>query len=299
LSIQIKLFSFLNCFKIEKKTFLSLENAIEIINRYCIRLPSDALTQLTPHYELIQLMDNTNGRCYFNCKLYLPINSGVRDCINSNDSNNSSQCYSASQAKAVAAFKACLLLYQRNELNDMLEPITKEMFYKIHQKFDCDDEKEWRQFAADSAKNKKTKFIIDLTEQQHNNYMSHRPGGSKRKQVYRRKESPYLKSLQVVNTSCQCFLYILECRLKTPLNPLDSNLKTNDKWTFGLLTSRTLLETVDFPIFTHSGEEMVKCNLLRSGISLSPNQFKLIKNFHKFIFSNVLRYHSFCFSFKI
>ena len=79
---------------------LSLENSIRILNKYCIRLPSDALTQLTP-----RCLTLSQGNSY-KCLIYLPINSGIHDPIESGWETS-------------------------KELNEWLEPITKEIFYRL------------------------------------------------------------------------------------------------------------------------------------------------------------------------
>lgn len=256
------------------KTSLNLNNSIQIINKYCIRLPSDALTQLTAKC-LFQTKNNL-----VKCVLYLPINSGYRDPIES-DWHSTSEL-----AQANAAYNACLILYDKNELNEYLEPITKELFYKLNTKMDSDDEREWSQFSS-YFHNNSSSLSTCLTQQQISNYMSHRPGGNKRKQTYAKKQSSYLKLNQIITTQHQCYLYLFKTSVITPLTGNTTSEKQQHH--FGLLTSKLLLEIVDFPIFTQNGEETVSVHLIKSSLFLTPNQLKLIKQFHKFIFSNVLR----------
>jgi dsRNA-specific ribonuclease len=250
---------------------LTLDNSIYLLNRYCLRLPSDALTSLTPRFQIYK-----DGSRY-KCLIYLPINSGMRDPIESEWHD------SLAEAKLNAAYKTCLILFTKNELNDQMEPITKEMFYKINHKYDADDEQEWSQFSN-------AKINSNALNQQLSTYMSHRPGGNKRKQIYHKKISPYLKSFQSITTQTQSYLYIIKLELTTSLNKDENeeNFK-KDKRNFGFLASKLMLEVVDFPIFTQNGEETVQISLIKSGIFLTPNQLKLIKSFHRFIFSNVLR----------
>ena len=129
--------------------------------------------------------------------------------------------------------------------------------------------------------------------------MSHRPGGNKRKQVYKKKASSFLHALQLVSPQHPSYVYIIKSTLNVPLinatndetqsKSVDEDSKTHF---FGLITSKPLLEIVDFPIFTPSGEETISFELVKSALYLTPNQFKLIKSFHKFLFSNVLRMDS-------
>lgn len=192
-----------------------------------------------------------------------------------------------------------MILYKRKELNDMLEPITKEIFYRLNHRSDIDDEREWSQFSTYIHKHQQQLGNQNLSNQnihqQISNYMSHRPGGNKRKQTYVKRVSPYLGSLQAISVQHPVYLYIFQCTLTTPLpntNVQDipeTNQIMPDINKFGLISSKILLETSDFPIFTQNGEETVACKLVKSGVYLTPNQLKLIKSFHRFLFSNILR----------
>lgn len=225
------------------RSSLSLANSIQIINKYCIRLPSDALTQLTARTLIQTRNDPKSKMSQFKCTIYLPINSGCRRLIESDWQTH------ADTARAGAAYKACLILCEQNELNEMLEPITKEIFYKQNNKPDADDEREWSQF---SAYFHKINNGAVLSQQQIANYMSHRPGGNKRKQTYTKKVSAYLKANQIISTQHQLYLYEFKCTLTTPLLNAcgETNSSSGNSWCFGLLANKLLLEIVDFPAFT-------------------------------------------------
>jgi hypothetical protein len=126
--------------------------------------------------------------------------------------------------------------------------------------------------------------------------MSHRPGGNKRKQVYKKKVSPYLYSFQLISTQHHLYLYVIKTQLNVPLvntNIEEKNLHPlKNECYFGLITSKPLLEIVDFPIFTPNGEETISFELINSSFYLTSNQFKIVRGFHKFLFSNVLRMDS-------
>lgn len=174
---------------------------------------------------------------------------------------------------------------------------------------DEDDEREWSLFQKQSWHNNQhqnSHHIMDVTHMlsvtsssssSSNNYMSHRPGGNKRKQIYARKVSPYLKSLQVISTQQPCYLYAIKCTLTTPISQNGNDTKSKattdngqlNSWCFGLVASKPLLEVVDFSIFTQSGEETTSIKLIKTQMYLTPNQLKYLKIFHKFLFSNVLR----------
>ena len=261
---------------------LSLENSIYLVNRYCIRLPSDALTQLSPRFQ-IKTRLASNQKYEYKCFIHLPINSSIREAIQSEWEP------SIELAKAKSAYKSCLILYLRNELNELLEPISKEMFYKLKHKLDEDDEREWSQFSQMYQK-QAVQTSQENFNQQLSNYMSHRPGGNKRKQVYKKKVSPYLHSLQLVSTQHPSYLYVIKSTVTVALSAkTESDTGKSSSWCFGMVTSKMLLEIVDFPIFTQNGEETISFELVKSGIYLTPNQLKLLRNFHKFVFSSVLR----------
>ena len=119
-----------------KLKYVSVENAIYLINRYCVRLPSDALTQLSPRFECVSRLSKAGGVEY-KCSLYLPVNSSIHEPIQSDWETD------MNRAKSYAAYRACFVLFKKNELNEMLEPITKEMFYRQNHRNDEDDEREW------------------------------------------------------------------------------------------------------------------------------------------------------------
>jgi endoribonuclease Dicer len=87
--------------------FITKENCVYLLNRYCVRLPSDAMTNLTPRFQVEKKSEPTNS-VHFKCRLYLPINSGVREPIESEwfDSVN--------DAKLDACYKTCIVLYGKN-----------------------------------------------------------------------------------------------------------------------------------------------------------------------------------------
>lgn len=102
--------------------------------------------------------------------------------------------------------------------------------------------------------------------------------------------SPFLYE-HAITTQQPVYLYVFQCNLTTPFPNTDQPKVTTSLQTtcFGMITSKILLETSDFPIFTTNGEETVSCKLVKTGIYLTPNQLKLIKSFHRFLFSNILR----------
>ncbi|RNA31321.1 endoribonuclease Dicer [Brachionus plicatilis] len=254
------------------RSYLSMENSIYYINKYCLRLPSDSLTQLTPKIEM-ESRQNQHQREY-KCTLFLPINSGCRQPIQSEWKNE------PNMAKLNAAYRACLILCKLSEVTEYLEPVTKEIFYRQKHRADSDDEREWSQFNSCFAKNSDNQSIAS--------YMSQRPGGNKRKQTYRKKISHYLTNSNLVSVQQSSYLYAIKCHLTTPLQ-LDTAPGPKKVKVFGILITKPLLDIVHFPIFTSLGEETISLELIKSAVYLSPNQLRTVRVFHKFIFSNVLR----------
>lgn len=113
--------------------------------------------------------------------------------------------------------------------------------------------------------------------------------------MYTKKVSPYLGSMQLITYQNPVYLYVFDCSITTPIPNLNTSSKPSltTECSFGLVASKVLLETSDFPIFTQNGEETVSCRLVKSGVYLTQNQLKLIKSFHKFLFSNILRLEGF------
>lgn len=126
-----------NEFACTRLKHISTENSIYLINRYCLRLPSDALTQLTPRFEIYTKLNNSTQQIEYKCDIFLPINSSIHEPIQSEWETD------LFKAKSGAAYKACFVLFLKNELNEFLEPITKEMFYRYNHRNDGDDDREW------------------------------------------------------------------------------------------------------------------------------------------------------------
>lgn len=104
---------------------LTMENAISILNRYCLKLPSDTFTKLSPYFVVSQCpaqpsASNSSSQTLFQCSLSLPINSTFRDQI------LGEPCPSKQSAKQSAAFKAVSTLRSIGELDANFFPVGKE-----------------------------------------------------------------------------------------------------------------------------------------------------------------------------
>ena len=92
-----------------------------------------------------------------------------------------------------------------------------------------------------------------------------------------------------------CSLYVLSMQLTCPISeaqntrgrriyrPEDTSLD------FGLLTCNQLPVVPGFPIYSRSGEVMVEAVLAPKEIEMKEEDAVMIINFHKFVFSSVLR----------
>ena len=92
-----------------------------------------------------------------------------------------------------------------------------------------------------------------------------------------------------------CSLYVLSMRLTSPISeaqntrgrriyrPEDTSLD------FGLLTCNELPAVPGFPIYSRSGEVMVDAVVAKKEVIMPEEKYVMIVNFHKFVFSSVLR----------
>ena len=271
-----------------KTVSINYKNSIELLNRYCIRLTSDALTQLTANYKLFK---NKNGE--YKCKLILPINSCLRGIQFESDWHRS-----ISKSFKSIAYSICCKLVDLNELSESLEPITKEYFYKQQLQTLFSDKylinetslEETSSPPALNSDDHQPKLKLNNKTKQHQQQQQQtRIGSSKRKQIYKKKISNFLLQSSF-DTQHPTYLYRFKCALTTPLNTIPMPVKqTQTEKYFAIITQKRLLEIPDYTIFTQYGEESICVDLIKDNFYMTQNQIKLIKNFHKFLFSYVLR----------
>ena len=91
-----------------------LVDAINLVNRYCAKLPSDSFTHLTPRWHI----ENANGN--FRCVIGLPINSPFKELV------YGPVMKSRGQAKAAAALATVRALHRVGELDETLQPVGKD-----------------------------------------------------------------------------------------------------------------------------------------------------------------------------
>uniref|UniRef100_H2YYK2 ribonuclease III n=1 Tax=Ciona savignyi TaxID=51511 RepID=H2YYK2_CIOSA len=157
-------------------------------------------------------------------------------------------------AQQAVAMETCKILYHSGELDENLMPIGKETV-KYAEELDP-----WKREISS---------------------ISGRPGSTKKRQTY--------------NKDSNLFMYEVRMRIRVPLldelNVRRRRLFFPEDTTrcFGILTTKLLPQIPGFPIFTRSGEESCQLKFCRGFIQLSPQQVKLVRIFHRYVFSDMLR----------
>ncbi|XP_054153057.1 endoribonuclease Dicer-like [Oppia nitens] len=246
--------------KVEGSARVTLNSAIANINRYCLKLPSDSFTKLTPQYRI---EEQSSGQ--YVCRLRLPINSQIRNEIISVVMPNKRT------AKKAVALKACEILHKMKELDDNFYPVGKEAI---------DFVKELGLEPPEVEGDKANKVKA--------------PGTAKRRQYYTKLVANVLKNCQI-ESHVRCYLYEFAMKLTQPI-PEEQNTRgrqitdpADTSRNFGILTTNKVPMICDFPVFTRSGEVTIKFVPIRDDIYLSTQQYEDLLIFHNFTFCDVLR----------
>lgn len=202
---------------------VTFSTAIALVNRYCAKLPSDTFTRLTPLWNVTQSDGN------YKCTLRLPINSPVKQTISGYSTMNSLM------ACRSTAFKTCKYLHQVGELDDTLQPISKENF-KAH-------DEDWNNFALEEADEALTR---DPAEP--------RPGTTKRRQYYYKLIGQSLMNcLPKPNTPTYFYKIVLTltCPLPEEQNTRGRRIYPPEEFVqgFGILTSKPIPKVTKFYFF--------------------------------------------------
>ncbi|KAF7638234.1 hypothetical protein Mgra_00002206 [Meloidogyne graminicola] len=238
---------------------VSLSGAIQLVNRYCSKLPSDIFTRLVPRYS-IQTISEAGQQMYI-AELILPINSPIKETITTKPMS------SKKLSLMAAALEACKRLHERKELNDQLLPTGKEIVLDL---------------------------LGEVDDDEYLPYLPSKMGSSKKKRLYDRKMSKTLDST-LPSQEIDCFLYIMEMKLVKPvseernpkrrkiIDPFESNSA------FGFLSSKELPKIPGFPVFQRHGEMLVQFRKAKKPVNLTFELFQLICLFHQHIFEDILR----------
>ncbi|CAF1396567.1 unnamed protein product [Adineta steineri] len=234
-------------------------NAIEVINRYCARLPCDALTTLVPSCEIQKLDQNQ-----YQCTLSLPVNSPARTTITGPIRST------IKQAKLSSAKRLCEHLLQAGELNEHLLPETREQFYLRHSIIDDNDIAEWGSYVEPNPK----------------------PGSVQRKQLYSKAIMP---EPITTNNSSDFFVYCINGELTTPLTQTNEQQKPTNIYTnssnpnrIGLLSANYLLEIPAFSLFSRAGEETYNLDMIMKNVHFKSDEYRMLQTVHYYLLSSIL-----------
>ena len=250
---------------------VTMNSSISLINKYCMKLPSDSFTRLTPQFTFEEFHGDQlgieGGQKKFICRLSLPINSPVRHEI------VSLPMPTKMAAKKSAALLACKALHKAHELDDNLLPVGKES------NLDHEDQ----DLNAEQFEDEKNIGKNDP-----------RPGTAKRRQYYTKRVADVLSHpIPTPDTSCYLYEFTFELIRQIPEEHNTRGRKICDPGktakNFGILNTHLIPPICPFPLFTRSGEVEIKLQTIKAGFKLSQNQIDKLINFHRFTFVDVLR----------
>lgn len=251
----------------ENSNSVRLSNAIQMVNKYCAKLPSDTFTKLTPLWRGAKTV--RNGQELYQCTIRMPINSPLKEDI------VGLPMPTEILARRMAAYTACRVLHKAGELDDSLQPIGKESFRAF--------EADWEDFELESND---AQIVIENSEP--------RPGTTKRRQYYyKRIASAFSECRPTIGS--KVYLYHINMTLQCPI-PEEQNTRGRKIYPpedspqgFGILTTKLIPKVSAFPIFTRSGEVKVALNLCDERPILNQEQLERIHMFINYTFTKVLR----------
>ncbi|XP_050060173.1 endoribonuclease Dcr-1 [Aphis gossypii] len=252
--------------KKEDSAFVDMASAIGLVNRYCAKLPSDTFTKLSPIWKIQSVI--YENKPMFVCSIRLPINSPIKHDIH----GHPMPCEIL--AKRIAALEVCRQLHSQGELDDTLQPITKESFHAL---FNADE------VLADAEDS----LIPWDTEEP-------RPGTNKRRQYYYKRIAEALNDCRPVEGK-PCYLYAILLNMNCPV-PEEQNTRgrrihppEESIHGFGILTTKLIPSIPSFPIYTRCGEVYVSLKPIKTNMLLTHHQLDNIAIFLNYTFTNVLR----------
>ncbi|XP_058442684.1 endoribonuclease Dcr-1 [Malaya genurostris] len=251
----------------ENSNAVSLANAIQMINKYCAKLPSDTFTKLTPLWRCAKT--TRNGYDLYQYTIRMPINSPLKEDI------LGLPMPTEILARRMAAYIACRVLHSAGELDDSLQPIGKESFRAF--------EADWEDFELESTD---AQIVNENSEP--------RPGTTKRRQYYYKRIASAFSDCRP-KVQSNVYLYHISMTLQCPI-PEEQNTRGRKIYPpedspqgFGILTTKIIPKVSAFPIFTRSGEVKVALDLCKQHAVLSQQQLDKINLFINYTFTKVLR----------
>ncbi|CAD6188634.1 unnamed protein product [Caenorhabditis auriculariae] len=246
----------------ETKASVKLSNAIQLVNRYCSKLPSDIFTQLVPHNKIIPVQ--SEGRTTYLAELLLPINSPIKQSICLQTPMSTKKL-----AQMAVALEACRQLHRQGELDDNLLPKGRETIAKLMQE-------------------------IDEEPDEYAPGLSAKVGSAKRKQLYDKKVARALnEALPQAGKPCYIYVFDME-RVKeaaaftNPKRRKFANPGDYD-YLFGIVSSVLLPKVPPFPIFLRQGDMRVHLTLAPDQVVLDVETLENLTQFHDYIFTRVLQ----------
>uniref|UniRef100_A0A1Q3G192 ribonuclease III n=1 Tax=Culex tarsalis TaxID=7177 RepID=A0A1Q3G192_CULTA len=246
---------------------VGLANAIQMINKYCAKLPSDTFTKLTPLWRSAKT--KRKGHDLYQYTIRMPINSPLKEDI------LGLPMPTEILARRMAAYIACRVLHNTGELDDSLQPIGKESFRAF--------ESDWEDFELESID---AQIVSENSEP--------RPGTTKRRQYYYKRIASAFSDCRPT-VGGKVYLYHINMTLQCPI-PEEQNTRgrriyppEDSPQGFGILTAKIIPKVSAFPIFTRSGEVKVALNLCAERTILNQEQLDKINLFINYTFTKVLR----------
>lgn len=246
------------------RTPATIWRSVNVIHRYCTKLPSDSFTKLSPEWSFKELIQD-NARYYY-CTIRLPINSPVRQTIVGPHTSTKNV------AMRLAAFTACKVLHKAGELDDNMMPITKESMKTINSV--CG--------------------VKDVIRRPKGGMKGSSVGSTKHRQYYRKRIAEVFSG-PLVSEGINCYLYKFKMVLTCPI-PDEQNRRgrriidpSETNRNYAIVCTAELPKVSSFPVFTRSGEVLISVELIEANFTLNAKQVKDLRTFHEFTFSKVLR----------
>lgn len=237
-------------------------SAISLLSRYCSILPHDQFTTITPVW-LQEVVENGAKK---QVTVILPIGSPVKEEIKGDPYSNTKT------AKRSAALKACIKLHELGELH----PLTLLPYKYAEVDYERDD---IRGCFPNWTKDCETEIKENVPK----------PGSKKRK---RKHKIQFPSHLDAVPDSSVFYLHVIkmEAAFEKPNDNREKALydfiKRNE--CYGFLTQKPLPKLCEFPAFTSVGEITTSIEVNYAVIKLTPIIFELVKQFHYFLFDQIL-----------
>lgn len=234
---------------------ITMTSAIGLVNRYCVKLPSDIFTRLQPDYTIVPV--NREDKEYYVCTVYLPMTSPLKEPIQGQPMETKRY------AKMAAALETCKRLHQMGELDDNLLPV------------------------------KRTLALLEEPEEEAEQPGVPKPGTKKRRRVYPKRVCRLFREVPLAGPGT-FRLHVLRTRLERLASELQNWRKErlvdpedSPLW-FGMLLREDMPLIPSFPIFTRSGEELVTVSRAGS-VHLTGEQCEQLRRFHRFVCDEVMR----------